>query len=121
MQSIDKNTIEKLYQYSGISKEEYQLKLNKPDTLKQLIKYFEKHINDAKPRRGFQLKVEITHEELVSKNTPTGVSLEEAILLLQNDVKVNLTPEKIKKIDSVSGTKILSELSEKDVKMLSDL
>ncbi len=114
--SVDKAEIERLFQLSHIPKEEYQEKINNPDTLKQLIKYVKKNIKDAKPRRGLQLKANISKEELASKNTPTGISIEEAILVLQNDLKGKITPEKLKKIDSLSGTEIISRLPEREAR-----
>ena len=117
-QSIDKDEIEKLFQLSGISKEEYHEQLNNPDTLKKLIKQVEKNNKKREPKRKFPLKGDITLEQLTSKNTPTGTSIEEAMLILQNELKRDLTPEKIKKIDSISGTKLISKLSEKEVKYL---
>lgn len=115
-QSVDKDAIEKLYQFSGIPKEEYQVKLNNPDTLKALIKQVQKNIKDAKPPSGPTLKGDITLEQLTSKKTPTGVSIEEAILILQNDLKGKFTPEKARKIDSVSGTKLITKLPERDAR-----
>lgn len=115
-QVIDRAVIEKLFQFSGIKKSEYQKRINNPDTLKQLIKYVEKNIKDAQPRRGVTLKGDITIEQLTTKNTPTGVSIEEAILVLQNELKGKATPEKFKKIDSVSGTAIISKLPERDAR-----
>jgi len=116
LESVDKAEIERRYKLSNIPKEEYQEKLNNPDTLKRLIKYVEKHIEEAKPRRGLQLKGEISQEQLTSKNTSTGISIEEAILLLQDDLKGKLTPEKLKKVDSLSGTNIITELPERDAR-----
>lgn len=115
-QYIDKAAIEKLFQLSGIPKSEYHEQINNPNTLKQLIKYVNKNIKDAKPRRGVTLKGDITKKQLSSKNTPTGVSIEEAILVLQNELKGTLTPEKIEKIDSVSGTEIISKLANREAR-----
>ncbi|WP_397362307.1 OmpA family protein [Olleya sp. R77988] len=115
-QSINREAIEKLYQYSGIPKEEYQDKLNNPDTLKALIKQVQKNIKDAIPRRGPTLKGDITLEQLTSKNTSTGVSIEDAILVLQKDLKGKFTPEKAKKIDAMSGTQLISKLPERDAR-----
>ena len=116
--SSAKAEIKKLFELSGIPKEEYQLKLNDPDTLKKLIKQVEKNNKKRIPRKKFQLKSDITLEQLSSKNTPTGVSIEEAMLVLHNELKRDLTPEKIQKIDDLSGTDVVSKLSEKDVKHL---
>ena len=112
-QTVDKTEIERLFQLSAIPQEEYQERLDNPDTLKQLIKYVEKNIKDAKPSRGLRLKADITPEQLSSKNTPTGVSIEEAILILQDELKGKKTPEKISKIDSITGTEIISKLPER--------
>jgi len=113
---IGKDEIEKLYQFSGVPKSEYQEKLNNPDTLKQLITYVEKNIKDAMPRRGLTLKGGITKAELTSKETSTGISIEEAILILQNDLRGKFTPEKARKIDSLSGTNTISNLPERDAR-----
>ena len=113
---IDKTVIERLFQFSGIPKNEYQEKLNNPDTLKQLIKYVEKNIKDSRPRRGLTLKGNISLEQLTSRNTQTGVSIEEAILLLQKELKGKISSDKLKKIDSVSGTELISKLPERDAR-----
>ena len=114
--SVDKAEIERLFQLSHIPREEYQEKTNNPDTLKQLIKYVQKNIKDAKTRKGLQLKADISIEELSSKKTPTGVSIEEAILVLQNYLKGKITTEKLKKIDSLSETEIITKLSEREAR-----
>lgn len=117
-QSIDKTEIEKLYQLSHIPKEEYQDKLNNPDTLRRLIKQVAKNNKKREPKKKFPLKGNITLEQLTSKNTSTGVSIEEAMLVLQDELKRDVTPEKLEKVDAMSGTNIVSKLSEKDVKYL---
>ncbi len=117
-ESSDKAEIEKLYQLSGVPKEIYQEKLNNPDTLKKLIKQVEKNNKKRKPKKKFPLKGDITLEQLTNKNTTTGVSIEEAILVLQEDLKRDITPEKIRKADSISGTNLVSKLNEKDFKYL---
>jgi len=117
-QSIDKTEIEKLYQLSGIPKEEYQAQLNNADTLKKLIKQVAKNNKKRVPRGKFPLKGDITLEQLTSKNTPTGVSIEEAMLVSQEELKRVITPEKLKKVDALSGTDVVSKLNEKDLKYL---
>lgn len=117
-QSIGKTEIEKLFQLSGIPESEYQEQLNNADTLENLIRQVEKNNKRRKPKRKFPLKGDINLEQLSSKNTSTGVSIEEAMLVLQDELKRDLTPEKIQKIDDLSGTNLVSKLSEKDVKYL---
>ncbi len=116
--STEKSEIEILFQLSGIPKEEYLEQLNNADTLKRLIKQVAKNNKKRKPKRKFPLKGAITLDQLTSKKTPTGVSIEEAILVLHHELKRDLTPEKIQKIDALSGTSLVSKLSEKDVKYL---
>jgi len=118
LQSINKTEIEKLYQFSHIPKEEYEVLLNNPDTLKRLIKQVAKNNKKREPKKKFPLKGSITLEQLTSKNTPTGVSIEEAMLVLQDELKRDITPEKLQKVNVMSGTDIVSKLSEKDVKYL---
>ena len=117
-QSIDKTEIEKLFQLSHIPKEEYQEKLNNSDTLKRLIKQVALNNKKREPKRKFPLKGDITLEQLRSKNTPTGVSIEEALLMSQDELKRDITPEKLQKVDALSGTDLVSNLSEKDIKYL---
>ncbi len=117
-QSIDKTEIEKLFQLSHIPKEEYQEKLNNSDTLKRLIKQVALNNKKREPKRKFPLKGDITLEQLRSKNTPTGVSIEEALLMFQDELKRDITPEKLQKVDALSGTDLVSNLSEKDIKYL---
>lgn len=115
-QSIGKDEIEKLFKLSGIEKEKYEKKLNHPETLKMLIKQVEKNNKKRIPRKQFPLKGVITVVQLTNKNTPTGVSIEEAVLVLKEELKRDLTPEKIKKVDALSGTNLFSKLKEKDIK-----
>ncbi|MDB4293531.1 hypothetical protein N9954_09010, partial [Maribacter sp.] len=110
--------IEKLFIRSGIPKNEYQEQLNNADTLKYLIKQLEKNNKKRKPRGKFPLKAAITLDQLTSKNAQTGVSIKEAMLVLHEELKRDLTPEKIQKIDALSGTDLVSKLSEKDIKYL---
>jgi outer membrane protein OmpA-like peptidoglycan-associated protein len=117
-QSADKAEIEKLFKLSGIPKEEYQEQLNNEDTLKRLIKQVAKNNKKRKSRGKFPLKGNITLDQLTSKNTPTGVSIEEAMLVLHDELKRDLTPEKLKKVDAMSGTDLVSKLSDKDAKYL---
>ncbi|MCH3885786.1 OmpA family protein [Tenacibaculum aquimarinum] len=83
-----------------------------------MIKLVAKNNKKRLPKRKFPLKGPISAEQLTSKNTPTGASIEEAVLLLQNELKRDLTPEKLKKVDSISGTNLISKLSEKEVKYI---
>ncbi|APG64004.1 hypothetical protein LPB136_00855 [Tenacibaculum todarodis] len=116
--SVDKVYIEKLFQFSGIPKDEYSEQINNPDSLKKLIKQVAKNNKKRLPRRKFPLKGPISVAQLTSKDTPTGVSIEEAVLLLQNELKRDITPTKLKKVDSISGTNLISKLSEKEAKYI---
>jgi uncharacterized lipoprotein YajG len=82
--TVNRAEIERRYRLSKIPKQEYLEKLNNPDTLKKLIRYVEKEIKDNQPRSGLQLNGKISVAELTSKNTSTGKSIQEAILLLKD-------------------------------------
>lgn len=114
-ESLAKAEVERLFQLSGIPKEEYQEKLDNPETLNQLIKDVEKNKKDA-DRQVLQLKADIPLEQLTSKKTSTGVSIEEAILITYDDLKGKNIDLKSMVIDSVSGTKIMSGLSKRNAR-----
>ena len=56
------------------------------------------------------LKGKISKEQLTSKSTSTGISLEEAILLVQAESGPKATMQKLKKIDSLAGTNTMQQL-----------
>ncbi len=115
-EALAKKEVEQLFQLSGIPKEEYQGQLNNPDSLKQLLQLVEKNKKAAAPLPGIELKADVTIEQLTSKKSATGVSVEEAILTLQKELKGKSFLEKTSQIDSVSGTKIMSSLSEREAR-----
>jgi len=117
-QSIDKASIEKLYQLSGIPKNDYEARINNPDTLKKLIKQVKKNNRKQTPKRQAPLKGPITEAQIKSKETSTGISIEEAILTLQEELKRGLPLEKRQKVDAISGTTLFSKLNEKEAKYL---
>lgn len=115
-ESLAKAEVEKLFQLSGIPKEEYQKRLDNPEELKQLIKEVEKNKKEAAPPPPLQLDAAITMKQLTSKETSTGVSIEEAILITYNDLKGKNSELKATVIDSVSGTKIMSSLNKRNAR-----
>lgn len=114
-ESLAKAEVERLFQLSGIPKEEYQEQLDNPNRLKQLIKYVEKNKKDA-ASKVVQLNADMTIEQLTSKKTSTGVSIEEAILLTYDDLKGKNIELKTTVIDSVSGTKVMSGLNKRNAR-----
>ncbi|WP_282178950.1 OmpA family protein [Maribacter stanieri] len=98
-----------LLEASGVSREEMQKLINNPDSLKLLAQ-------EAMKNRELELKNEpelngkLSKEQLTSKNTPTGVSLEEAILIVQAESGPEATMAKLKTIDSLAGTNVMEKL-----------
>ncbi len=97
---------------NGVSREEMEKLINNPDSLRLLAK------ETVKNRKALQQEKEanarkgkISKEQLSSKNTSTGVSLEEAILLVQAESGPEATMAKLKKIDSLAGTNVMSQLN----------
>jgi len=118
IQSVDKETIEKLYQLSGVSKKDYEVIINNSEALKKIIKKVEKNQKEQLSKPKLPLKGPITEIQLKSKKTSTGVSIEEAILSYQKELKRDLSPEKRQKVDAASGTTLFSKLNEKEAKYL---
>ena len=98
-----------LLEASGVSREEMQKLINNPDRLKILAQA-------AMESRKFELynepelKGKLSKEQLTSKNTPTGVSLEEAILIVQAESGPEATMTKLNTIDSLAGTNVMEKL-----------
>lgn len=98
-----------LLEQSGVSRTELQKLINNPDSLQALVQEAEakrklEKQNEPKP------KARINKEQLTSKNTPTGVSLEEAILIVQAESGPEATMAKLKTIDSLAGTNVMEKL-----------
>lgn len=100
-----------LLEESGVSREEMQKLLNNPDSLKLLAQEAIKQRRlDQVEQKGKLPKGKLSREQLTSTNTPTGVSLQEAILLVQAESGPEATMVKLKKIDSLAGTNIMEQL-----------
>lgn len=104
---------------SGVSREEMEKLISNPDSLKILAQ------NARKERAAERYEKEVTaskgkisKKQLASKNTPTGVSLEEAILIVQAESGVEATMETLQKIDSLAGTNIMEQMDIKKANQL---
>ncbi|WP_179019775.1 OmpA family protein [Winogradskyella forsetii] len=94
---------------SGVSRESLEKLINNPDSLKVLAQQAMKERMEAQQNEPI-LKGRISKEQLTSKKTPTGVSLEEAILIVQAESGPEATMAKLKTIDSLAGTNMMSQL-----------
>ncbi|UII79832.1 OmpA family protein [Flagellimonas sp. CMM7] len=108
---ISMEVILDLLEDSGVSREEMEKLINNPDSLKILAQEAIKNREQARlVKEGNIAKGRISKEQLASKNTATGVSLEEAILLVQAESGPEATMAKLKKIDSLAGTNVMEQL-----------
>lgn len=101
-----------LLEASGVSRSEMEKLIQNPDSLKMLAKA---KIAERKAERlekeAMEMKGKISPEVLTAKNPSTGISLEEAIMIVNAETGVEATEEKLKKIDSIAGTNVMAELS----------
>jgi len=96
---------------SGVSREEMQKLMNNPDSLKVLAQEAIKNRKESEQsQETFKNKGKLSKEQLTSKKTPTGVSLEEAILIVQAESGPEATMAKLKTIDSLAGTNVMEKL-----------
>ena len=98
---------------SGVSREEMERLINNPDSLKILAQKAIKEREQGKQDEPV-IKGKLSKTQLTSKETTTGVSLEEAILLVQAESGPEATMAKLKKIDSLAGTNVMSQLDLKN-------
>lgn len=94
---------------SGVSREDMEKLLSNPDSLAILAAEAMKN-RKASQKEEPLFKGKISKEQLSSKNPTTGVSLEEAILLVQAESGPEATMQKLKKIDSLAGTNVMEQL-----------
>jgi len=106
---LDPEMILDILVMSGASREEMKKLMNNPDSLRILAQEAVKNRQMAQQDEP-ALKGKISKEQLVSKNTSTGISLEEAILLVQAESGPEATMQKLRKIDSLAGTNVMSQL-----------
>lgn len=113
-----------LLQASGVSRKEMEKLVNNPDSLEILAQQAIKNRKNAqeKKEKAEEEKVnievveintnkgKITKEQLENKSTPTGISLEEAILMVQAESGPEATIAKLKKIDSLTGKNTMEQL-----------
>lgn len=101
-----------LLEESGFSQIEMEKLITNPDSLKILIQEANKN-GKLEPweKETYVNKGKLSKEQLGSKNTPTGVSLEEAVLLVQAESGPEATMAKLKKIDSLTGTNIMQKMN----------
>ena len=100
-----------LLEQSGVSRNEMEKLINNPDSLKMLA---QKAIKDREANRfekkESRSKKKLSEKQLTSKNTPTGVSIQEAILIVQAESGPDATMAKLKKIDSLAGTNLMEKI-----------
>lgn len=102
-------TLLDMLEKSGVSRESMEKLINNPDSLKVLAQQAMKARQEAQEDQPIK-KGKISKEQLQSKNPSTGVSLEEAILLVQAESGPEATMLKLKKIDSLAGTNVMEQL-----------
>ncbi len=108
---FDTSALLDMLEKSGVSRTEMERLINNnPDSLKILAQ--EAINNRALEKQNEKAVVEgkISKEQLTSKNTATGVSLEEAILIVQAESGPEATMLKLKKIDSLAGTNVMEQM-----------
>ncbi|WP_419213035.1 OmpA family protein [Maribacter sp. X9] len=98
-----------LLEQSGVSRVELEKLINNPDSLKILVQEV-KAMRQREKQNKPKPKTKITIEQLTSKNTSTGVSLEEAILIVQAESGPEVTMAKLKTIDSLAGTNVMEKM-----------
>ncbi len=106
---LDSETLIDMLVESGVSRESLEKLINNPDSLKVLAQQAMKERMEAQQNEPIH-KGRISKEQLTSKKTPTGVSLEEAILIVQAESGPEATMAKLKTIDSLAGTNMMSQL-----------
>ncbi|CAN0591056.1 unnamed protein product, partial [Ectocarpus sp. 12 AP-2014] len=108
---ISSEAIIALLEQSGVSREEMEKLINNPDSLRILTEEAVKTRKlEQQEKETYLNKGKLSKEQLSSKNTSTGVSLEEAILLVQAESGPEATMAKLKKIDSLAGTNVMEKL-----------
>ncbi|MGJ8744375.1 OmpA family protein [Polaribacter sp.] len=118
---FDTSTILDLLAASGVSREEMEKLIKDPEKLKRLAQQAIKGREQAKQDEPV-LNGKLSKAQLISKDTPTGISLEEAILMVQAESGPEATMAKLKKIDSLAGTNIMQQLNLSEAKqVLTDL
>ncbi|NRD19624.1 OmpA family protein [Winogradskyella eckloniae] len=106
---FDTNALLDMLEQSGVSRESMEQLINNPDSLKILAQQAMKERQAANDDKII-LKGKISKEQLSSRQTLTGLSLEEAILIVQAESGPEATMAKLKKIDSLAGTNVMSQL-----------
>ncbi len=109
-----------LLEANGVSRSEMEKLINNPDSLKILA---QEAIKKREELRQDEEEIalangNISRKQLASKNTKTGVSIEEAILLVQAESGPEATKEKLKLIDSLAGTNVMEQLDIKEAEHL---
>ena len=108
---IASKAILKMLEASGVSQEQMEKLLSNPDSLKTLAKQaIENRELKKEIAMGDLTQGQLSEGQLKSKSTPTGVSLEEAIRLVQAESGIEATLEKLKEVDSLAGTNTMEML-----------
>lgn len=104
-------TILDLLEASGVSRSEMEKLISNPDSLRILAQEARKNRQEEQAQnQKTSSKGKLSNEQLTSKNTPTGVSLEEAIRMVQAESGPEATMAKLKKIDSLAGTNVMEQM-----------
>lgn len=108
---LDTSSLLDLLEASGVSREELEKLMKNPDSLKILAQQAIKNRDVKKEESiGDITQGKFSNGQLSSKTTSTGVSLEEAILLVQAESGIEATIEKLKQVDSLAGTNTMEQL-----------
>ncbi|WP_400080503.1 OmpA family protein [Winogradskyella sp. R77965] len=107
---LDTETFLDLLEQSGVSRESIDKLINNPDSLHMLAQEALKKRKEATQLNELEIRGKISKEQLSNKNTSTGMSLEEAILIVQAESGPEATMAKLKKIDSLAGTNVMSQM-----------
>lgn len=98
-----------LLEASGVSREEMERLISNPDSLKLLAQEAMQNRQTSQQQKN-TFKGKLSAEQLSSKKTPSGVSLEEAILMVQAESGPEATIAKLRKIDSLAGTNVMEQM-----------
>jgi flagellar motor protein MotB len=106
---FDTSALLDLLEQSGVSRPEMEKLIGNPDSLRMLAQQAMKDREETLENQPV-IEGKISKAQLASKKTSTGVSLEEAILMVQAESGPEATMAKLKKIDSLAGTNVMSQM-----------
>ncbi len=96
---------------SGVSREELEKLINNPDSLAILASEArKKRVAQKSVTMGDLTQGKLSDGQLSSKSSAAGLSIEEAMLLVQAESGIEATIEKLKQVDSLAGTNTMEQL-----------